>query len=310
MNELRKDYILDRWVLYSTNRAKRPKQFQRKSIKKKIKCFFCPGNERLTPPEIGRIQKGSSWLIRWFQNKFPIVEEKERNVRDKPFLKSNPPFGRHEIIVETPDNRKQLADLSIKNLKQIMEVYKLRIEKLHAIKNIKYVLVFKNRGVEAGTSIAHSHSQIVALNIIPQIVSEEAKKSIKYRKCLYCEVLKLESKSPRKVFENKTTVAFTPYASECEYEVWIFPKRHIRTMNELTDSELEDMSKILKKILLKLKKNKFSYNMLIHYAPKKTNMHFHIEIKPRLTIWGGFELGSGIIINPVLPEEASKFYRS
>ncbi|MFH1642580.1 MAG: galactose-1-phosphate uridylyltransferase [Nanoarchaeota archaeon] len=310
MNELRKDYILDKYVLYCAARIKRPDQFKKRSVKKKINCFFCQGNEHMTSPEIGRIKKGNTWNIRWFSNSFPIIENEEKNVRDRPFLSSNPLFGRHEIIVETPKDKIHLADLSVKNLTQVFEVYNSRIEELSAIKNIKYVLVFKNSGVDAGCSIAHSHSQVIALNTIPPNIKEETKRSIRYNKCLYCKILKIESKSKRKVFENKSVLAFTPYASECEYEIWLFPKRHVDKLNDLKPTELTDMAKILKKIFQKLKKNKFHYNMVLHYSPKKSNMHFHIEIKPRLTSRAGFELGSGIITNPVFPETAAKFYKS
>jgi len=108
---------------------------------------------------------------------------------------------------------------------------------------------------------------------------------------------------------HKTFVAFTPYASRFNFEVWIFPKKHVINLNELNDKELLDLAIILKKIVVKLKRLNASYNFFFHYAPKGEDLHFHIEITPRFAIWAGFEFSSNAVINSVSPEDAAKFYR-
>ena len=119
----------------------------------------------------------------------------------------------------------------------------------------------------------------------------------------------MKTKSKRKIFETKNVVAFAPFASRFNYEAWIFVKQHKKTMEELEENELEDIAAALKKILVKLKKINASYNFFIHYSPEKENLHFHIEVTPRIATWGGFELSTNAIINSVLPEDAARFYR-
>ena len=150
----------------------------------------------------------------------------------------------------------------------------------------------------------------MALTQIPKLVGEEIIAAKKYKKCPYCEIIRLESKSKRKIFETKSVLAFAPFASRFNYEVWIFPKQHKKTLSELNDYELKDFAAAIKKILLKLKKLNASYNLYLHYSPNKENLHFHIEIAPRIATWGGFELSTDFIINSVMPEDAARFYRN
>ena len=311
MGIIRKDYLLDRWVYYATERSKRPRQFKSAEVKDDSKkCFFCPSNEHLTPPEIGRVEYKGSWRLRWFLNKFPAVEKKGTpNIKSKKFHSEGASYGVHEVIVETPHHKSQLADLPVQQIRELLEVYRLRIKNLSKLKGIKYADVFKNQGKDAGTSLVHSHSQVMALNNIPTLVMDECKAVRKYRKCPYCEIIKLEAKSKRKIFETKNVAAFAPFASRFNYEAWIFVKQHKRTMEELEENELEDLASAMKKILVKLKRINASYNFFVHYSPEKENLHFHIEITPRIATWGGFELSTNAVINSVLPEDAARFYR-
>jgi len=314
MGILRKDYILDRWVYYATERKNRRREFKEdkvKEISSSKTCFFCPGNEHLTPPEIGRIEHKNTWKIRWFPNKFPAVELKgNAKIKKNKFFSEGKTYGMHEVIAETSDHKKQLADLSVDNIKEIFEVYILRIKALSKLKGVKYATIFKNKGPQAGTSLIHSHTQIATLSVLPDYVMNEVKAAKKFRKCPYCDIIKLESKSRRKISENKSIVAFAPFASRFNFEAWLFPKRHVKSITSMYDHELYDMASILKKMLLKLKKLNASYNFSLHYAPAGHDLHFHIEITPRLSKWGGFELSTGAIINSVTPEDAAKFYRS
>jgi UDPglucose--hexose-1-phosphate uridylyltransferase len=310
MLELRKDLVLDRWVIVSEKRGQRPKQFKKVEKLKDSFCYFCPGNEKTTPKELGRIEKNNKWEIRWFPNKFPAVA-KQGNLKLKKqgIYEHGNAYGYHEIITETNDHKKQLEDLSKEHIKKLLEVYIQRIKELEKKKGIKYVLLFKNKGREGGASLIHSHTQVAAYNKIPGLVQSEVKKSIKGKTCEYCKVIKKEKNSKRFVKENKSFIAICPYASRYNYEVWIFSKKHIKRMEEFNDNHLEDLAEILKNLLLKVKKLTDSYNFIVHYAPKGKDLHFHIEICPRIATWGGFELASGEIINSIAPEKAAKYYK-
>ncbi|MBI2659144.1 DUF4921 family protein [Candidatus Woesearchaeota archaeon] len=311
MGIIRKDYILDRWVYYATERKKRPREFKSAEAKDNAKvCFFCPWNTHLTPPEIGRVEYKNGWKLRWFLNKFPAVEKKGNpNLKTRKFYSEGASYGVHEVIVETQHHKSQLADLPVQQIRELLEVYKVRIKELSKLKGIKYVEVFKNHGKDAGTSLVHSHSQVTALAQIPTLVVEECNAARKNKKCPYCELIKAEAKSKRKIFETKNVVAFAPFASRFNYEAWIFVKKHKKTMEELEENEMMDMAAALKKILAKLKKINVSYNFFVHYSPEKENLHFHIEITPRIATWGGFELSTNAVINSVMPEDAARFYR-
>ncbi|MBU0614773.1 MAG: galactose-1-phosphate uridylyltransferase [Nanoarchaeota archaeon] len=309
--ELRKDYILDRWVVVAKSRSKRPKEFKKVEHKKEGICYFCPGSEQLTPAEIGRVEEDGRWILRWFPNKFAAVEPKggSKVVRKQDLVKANA-YGYHEVIAETNDHNQQLWDLDKDHIVRLLKVYKDRINKLSKKKNIKYVLIFKNHGREGGTSLIHSHSQVVALSKVPTDVSEKAEAASKHKKCPYCRIIKTESRSKRKCFENKSFVAIAPYASRFNYEVMIMPKRHVKSISELSDDELADWAQIMAKVYAKLRFMGASFNHFIHYAPKGSNLHLQMEICPRIATWAGFEIGSGIIINSVSPEDAASFYRS
>lgn len=309
--ELRKDYILDRWVYYASERKKRPREFKKAESKEPLTtCFFCIGNENLTPPEIGRISENGKWIIRWFDNKFPAVEQSGNpKLISNGFFTHSSAYGKHEIIVEYNEHEKQLWDLSVNHIKKVLAVYKQRLAELMKAPQIKYVLIFKNHGKDAGTSLIHTHTQVVSLNTVPTLVNEEAMAVSKYKNCPYCDIIKIESKSPRKCFENRYFVAIAPYASRFNYEVWVFPKWHVKSILEMDDNKLFYHADILNKILSKLKKLDVSYNFYLHYAPKNKDLHYHVEILPRIATWGGFELGTSATINSVLPEDAARFYR-
>ena len=305
MGELRKDYFLDRWVVISPKRGARPHELS--AVKKEeTACFFCPGNEAMTPPEIGRIASNGSWQVRWFENKFAALKPEGPAMprTDNRFFTFSSAFGYHEVVVETPRHDRQLAQLSVDGIETVLNVYARRIAELERMQSVSYVNVFKNSGYLAGTSIVHSHSQVMATAVVPQNIREKIVGIRKFLRCPYCDIISAEQKGVRKCFENSDFIAFAPYASQFNYEVWIFPKMHLARFEQVNFSSL---AKILSQVLRKVKE--LDYNLLVQYGPKGEDFHFHIEITPRPNIWGGFELGSGIIINTVAPEDAAKFYR-
>lgn len=312
--ELRKDYVLDSWVYISSERKKRKHELKEEIVAEgdAKSCFFCPGNENLTPPEKGRIEEGGRWTIRWFNNRFPAVEQKgDYKVKTaNTFFTYSDAWGEHEVIAETNDHKKQLWDLDKNRIKKILEVYKNRILELEKIEGIGYVQIFKNHGIDAGTSLIHSHTQIMALSKIPELVKRKAAAVKKFGEdCPYCHIAEIEKGSDRRCFENNTFVAFCPYASAFNYELLIMPKRHVERLDKLTDAEMDDFADILRKALERLKILNLSYNFYLHYSPGEDKLHLQLVICPRIAKWGGFELSSQMIINSVSPEEAAKFYR-
>jgi len=309
MGELRKDYILDRWVIISSGRSKRPHELQKAvtSVQEGT-CYFCPGNENQTPSEIGRVVKNGGWQLRWFENKFPALKPEGTFFpkNDNRFYTFAGAFGYHEVLVETPRHDKQLAQLNPAEIEEVLYVYARRIVELELKPNIKYVNVFKNHGYLGGTSIVHSHSQIMAMAVIPSEIESKIAAMRKFLSCPYCSVVQSEKNSGRRCFENPDFFAFTPYASRFNYEVWIFPKTHI---SRFEDANFSSLAEIVSKVLKKVHEANFDYNLLVQYGPKGADFHFHIEVCPRAAIWAGFELNSGVIINSVSPEDAAKFYR-
>ncbi|MFH0862449.1 MAG: DUF4931 domain-containing protein [Candidatus Altiarchaeota archaeon] len=313
-NELRRDYFLDRQVIIAVGRGKRPTDFKHACANEsdtKAGCFFCPGSESSTPPEIMRVGEGGKWAIRVFPNKFPAVTVEEGG-SDEQMM---PAYGRHEIVVETPDHDRTVADLSPEEISKVIGIYSQRVQDMLRDPRVKYALVFKNHGRIAGASLAHSHTQIVSLPVVPKLVREEAKAageySQKHGSCPICDAMKNEMNGPRRIWDDEYACAFAPYASRSPLEAWVMPKRHIRSLKELTDQECLSFAKGMKTILSRLKSLEDApYNMYFHLSPEGGDLHLHLEVLPRLSIFAGFELGSDVIINTMTPEAASEFYRS
>jgi len=301
VSEVRKDYFLPRYVIITPERAKRPRKTLTKTIyKQNGKCPFCP--QGIEKKLIIKFYGPPSRQITVLKNKFPVVE-----------LSNSRAYGRHEIIIETPEHGRELSELPLSQFELLFKVWQDRTEKLSQIRKIEYILLFKNKGGKAGASIIHTHMQVFATDILPPDLVEESRLMHKFflqnGECPYCAILKKEEKSPRLIFSDKHTVAFTPYASQYHYEVWIFPRRHIDNVTCLEGAEIHSMAKALKKILEKIFKLGLSYNFFLHQLIRDSNQHFYIKIQPRESVWGGIELGSGIAVNSVSPEKAAAYYR-
>ncbi|MBI4438641.1 DUF4921 family protein [Candidatus Woesearchaeota archaeon] len=311
--ELRKDYILDRYVFCAAGRASRPREYKKGASADAKVCFFCSGNESMTPDEIGRLpsRNGKGWSVRWFFNKFPAAEEKgSPDVRtDNTFFTFADAYGRHEIIAETPNHSEQLWDFGRAGVADVLKVYADRIRGISGIPGIRYVAVFKNHGLEAGASLAHSHSQLIGMAVYPPAVAEEVMACRRFGSCPYCRIIEVEKKGVRLCFENGSFVSFAPYASRFHYEAWVFPKRHARSLATLSGQELDDLADILLKVLGRLKSIGAPYNLVLHYSGSD-DLHMHFEVTPRLSVWAGFEFATGCVINSVLPEDAAAFYRN
>jgi len=312
MPELRKDYILDRYVIIATERGKRPHEVTAEQSSAGGHCFFCPGNEQDTPPEISRVEKDGKWSIRVFPNKFPAVANagKQDIVTDNEFYTYADAVGRHEVVVETPDHEKVLSDLSVQEITDVLRVLVQRKQHLAQVPGVKYVSVFKNSGAVAGCSIAHTHCQIIAYNLLPPIIEQKEQAVQRHAGCPYCRIIQKETESDRRIYDDDAVAVFAPYASRFPYEAVVFPKRHVVDLEELDEAELLGFAKAIKHLLSKLQELACAYNLCFFYGIR--DMHMHMELLPRFSKvrWAGFELTTSTIINPVTPEAAAEFYRN
>lgn len=331
MPELRKDPIIGRWVIIATERAKRPSDFKNPEPRMTMNgqnCPFCVGNEFMTPPEILCIREPNSlpnspgWQVRTIPNKFPALQiEGELERRGYGIYDMMNGIGAHEVIIETPEHDKSLADLETHYIENVLLSYRDRMLDLKKDTRFKYILIFKNHRSSAGASLDHSHSQLVATPIVPKRVKEELKGSLKYfnfkDRCIFCDIVRQELKDKERiVIENEHFLAFTPYASRFPYEICIIPKAHMACYESISKDKIPTLARVLKNSLLKLKKllDDPPYNYIIHTTPFSLptdlkDYHWHIEIIPRITHVAGFEWGTGFYINPVKPEDAARNLR-
>jgi len=328
MSELRRDPITGRWNIINTDDPLGPEGFEADShTPSGTTCPFCAGNERLTPPEIyalrpsGGQANGPGWQLRVVPNKFPALRiEGELSRRGLGLFDLSNGIGAHEVIIESPDHQKQMADLSSQELEHVVAAYKARSLDLRGDRRLKYTLIFKNFGLSAGASLEHTHSQLIALPIIPKRVQEEIKGAERYfefrGRCLFCDILHQELEDDERVIaENKAFLAFCPFVSSFPFEVWILPKRHSSDFAMVVPAALHDLVRIMKEVLGRMRSvlSDPSYNFIMHTAPieprEREEYHWHIELTPKLTKVAGFEWGTGFYINPTPPEFAAKLLR-
>ncbi|UCD71356.1 MAG: galactose-1-phosphate uridylyltransferase [Syntrophobacterales bacterium] len=328
MPELRKDPIIGRWVIISTERGRRPSEFFSDEIE--VKDGFCPlceGNEDKTPPEVFAIRENGSppdspgWTLRVVSNKFPALRvEGNLNRQGEGLYDKMNGVGAHEVVIETPEHDETLTTLPIHKVMKVLTAYRERISDLNRDPRVRYVLVFKNQGAAAGASLEHSHSQIIALPVVPKRVSEEidgAKAYYKYKdRCVFCDIIRQEiGHKARIIEENTAAIALAPFASRFPFETWILPKDHSAYFHHTEAAQFEDMASLLSDALRRIDSTLPSspYNFMLHTAPSNKNAeefyHWHIEIIPKLTKVAGFEWGTGFYINPTPPEEAAKYLR-
>lgn len=327
MPELRRDPVLGRWVIISVERGKRPTDFVAPPIKKRGGfCPFCPGNEYTTPDEITAVRRDGSkpnepgWTLRAMPNKFAAMSsEGALNKMGEGLYDKMNGVGAHEVIIETPDHDLTLANISLEAFEDVLWVYHQRLTDLKKEKRNQYVLIFKNEGDAAGASLEHSHTQLIALPIVPRTVKDEIKGAkLHYEmrdRCLFCDIIYQELSDRRRlVYETDSFVAMAPFAPRSPFETWILPKDHASAFAPMGDS-FSELAHIFQRVLKQLDAifERPAYNFMLHTSPfhdeDNEYYHWHIELKPNLTKMAGFEWGSGFYINPTPPEDAAKYMR-
>ena len=328
MPELRFNLVTKDWVIMAPERAKRPEDFITKGVGRgelppyKESCPFCPGHENLTPPENFRLGTGEAWRVRSIPNKFSaLAREGDLHRSIEGIKRTMAGVGLHDVIIENPLHNGFPAVISLAAIQDLFRAYHEMYRQFYQDPRVKMVILFKNNGAAAGTSLEHPHSQIVGTPVIPPQIRYRIDEASKYcddtGQCLYCRILADElADRSRIVLETEHFVAFVPYAALSPFHLWIFPRRHMASFDALSERERNDMASALQQVLRQLYYglDDPDYNYVLRSLPDSqgTNeyFHFYLAIVPRLTKAAGFELGSGMYINTQLPEKDAEFLRS
>ena len=329
MSELRKDPVTGRWVIISTDRRKRPSDFRLESvdIPPDPSCPFCEGHEQMTPREILAYRRSGSgpntpgWELRVVPNQFPVlrVEGSLERQGEGLFDKMNG-IGAHEVIIETPRHEQTLATMSDAAVEQVLWAFRERVQDLRQDRRFRYIIIFKNHGAAAGSSLDHAHSQLIALPIVPREVRDEVDGArahyVNKERCVFCDIIRQEMTDTRRVIaETSDMIAVAPYAPRFPFETWLLPKRHQASYEDTPRHELASLARLLADILRRMNRalRNPPYNLLIHSAPlvepAAEYYHWHVEIIPKLTKVAGFEWATGFYLNPTSPEEAAQVLR-
>ncbi len=338
MSELRWDPIKLHWVIIATERGRRPRDFQVEPEQSGMTaCPFCYGNEDKTPPEIFAIRpsglpNAANWRVRVIPNKYPALRvEGELNNRGYGMYDVMNGIGAHEVIIETPDHNRTLADLTANEITDVLTAYRASLSRsAQGFPLSLHGAVQKPRHPGRCITLHHSHSQLIAVPLLPPVASTQLKVARNYfsdkERCIFCDLIEFELREGvRVVKEFSNFVTLTPYASSSPFELRLFPKRHSHDFALMNDAQLAELAVAMKDMLLRVKTvlRDAPYNFILHTAPPmhrrpgkpdhwnslEYDYHWHIELVPRLTQVAGFEWGTGFYINPTSPEDAAQFLR-
>ena len=330
-NEVRKDYLLNRWVVIAKERKKRPTDFASKQNVENVGvCPLCTGNEHMTPPAVlvylsvnGKLIKEKdqndiplkNWLMRVIPNLYPVFSPPNKEtvaIRESSVLLSA--VGHHEVFVESTRHDEHPGVARVSQLIHLINAYVDRISALSRKSYVHHVTIFRNHGSFAGASLSHAHSQLIASPIVPTLIEEEVNASKDYwntnHECLLCNVLKKEVDSPRFIWENNSFVVFAPWASVNPFEFWVLPRCHHSNMANMTSVQIKELAETMRLCLGGLRSllNNPPYNFGFHTIlseDAKDSYHWHLEVYPKLLTWAGFEKSTGMFINPISPEDAA-----
>jgi UDPglucose--hexose-1-phosphate uridylyltransferase len=328
-SEIRQNKATNQWVIFAPSRGKRPHDFVRDRTRKALlpehaeACPFCPGNEHLLPPIIMEMPGPEvPWQTRVVPNKFPALTPTEETARrEEGIYLAMGGFGHHDVIIESPRHDQQVAAMGEDSVARVIETYHRRYSDILKDDETMMAVIFRNHGLRAGTSLIHPHSQLIATGWVPSYIRWREDAAERYfdqsGRCVYCDIMNYEiTAGARLVYDNRSFVAFVPYAAEVPFEIWIVPRNHQADFGDISDIEKDDLSAALRHVLgiLFHKLNDPDYNYVINTAARhksgEPHLHWHLQIRPRLTTRAGFEIGSGISINPTFPEDDAEFLRN
>ncbi|MCX5780613.1 MAG: DUF4931 domain-containing protein [Firmicutes bacterium] len=328
MAEIRRDLVKNYWVAIAATTALKPSNFPVKkrgieTIGNQGFCPFCEGNESSTPPEImayrrpGSPANTSGWSIRVVPNKFSVFQLNGSLEKNNLGIYSNyNGVGRQEVIIETPEHGIDMHNFSQKKITEILTVFKARYKDLAQDERIKYLQLYKNRGIFAGASLEHSHSQLMGLPFVPRTNSGVVDYYEKHGQCLLCAIIEQEKQSAvRIVYESEHFLLVCPYAARFPYETWVVPKLHGEHFGDISEAQIIDLAwicMIFTRMLMDSLENP-AYNFVFNTAPVnvpyQAGYHWYLEIIPRLLVTTGADISTGMYSNPVAPELAAELFR-
>lgn len=346
MNEMRYDWLADRWVIFAPNRLLRPDNYRQHSYTARSTngpssedskvCPFCLGAEDQTPEPtlVLRTHPQAAWSVRVVPNKFPAVQSDNDSflhglpdthldnraqavsMQDQLFLRKQTRGG-HEVIIEAPSHVQSITQLQTDHAAMIFQAYQQRLRYWRSVQSMRYAVVFKNNGADAGASLVHAHSQLICTDFLPSDVFKTQRRSMEYfqlhARCYACDVLERELQvNERIVAQTESFVALCPFASRLPYSVSILPKRHQSAFEDCSSSQIEELARLVQHTLraLELEHPGAAYNYVLQTAPLDSHdpsvFHWRLKILPRLCKVAGFEWSSDCYINTVLPEDAAR----
>ncbi|HEX8949208.1 MAG TPA: galactose-1-phosphate uridylyltransferase [Dissulfurispiraceae bacterium] len=326
MPELRLNLVTREWVIIERHSTVTPEDFIEKNLVRELPdhletCNFCLGNENVIPDEVFRMEGEHGWIVRVVRNKFSRLSEEGRHRRwNDQLQRAANGVGIHEIIIDTPFHNLTTATMQLSQLKAIVETYRNRFIEIYKDPRVEYVVIFKNNGTSSGTLFEHSLSQIVGLPIMPLQIRDRVESYMRHfddtGECLMCKMLSEELRSgARVVIDSEHFTSFVPYAAMSPFHLWIFPKRHSGSISDMRNEEMWDLASNLKATMSKLyyglQNPDFNY-AIRSGRPENTNskfIHWYISIVPRMGYVSGFEMASGMFINPIMPESSAEFLR-
>ncbi len=328
--ETRQDRITNQWVSFAPSRSGRPKHTTPEAVPPAPDedppiegCPFCPGHEDLLPSVLWELDHAGPlpWRTRAVPNKYAALAP-ERTSFDQTcgLYRSRASRGRQEVIIDTPRHHQPLAQMPVAHVDAVLQTY---LERYHTIRREEDDLIpilFRNHGADAGASIAHPHSQLIAPDFPPpRIEREERAARARYEelgRCPYCVMIEEELEADaRLVWTSDAFVAFVPYAAEVPYEVWILPRDHEPEFGRLGAEAREDLARGLQGVLKRLRTllDDPDYNFFVRtaldYESTHPYLHWSLRIRPRTTVQAGYELGTGQRINPSIPERDAAVFR-
>jgi UDPglucose--hexose-1-phosphate uridylyltransferase len=326
MSTLRQDPTTRQWAILATRRGDRPHEpvvVPRPELPQfDPTCPFCPGNEDQTPPEISREPQDDTWRIRVVPNMYAALTGDGATRRSgQPMFREMPGVGSHEVVIETPRHDGRMDELESDQAAKVVWMWRERYRRLIARPEVRAVVVFKNFGALAGTSLTHPHSQIVATPVFLPRLQRRLDVATRYYdehgSCVYDDVIGAEGRAEvRIVDEVDGFVAFEPWAAQSPFETWIAPRFHQGSFGELADEHLDGLANILVRTLgaVRTASGDPDYNLVMYSAPSNEGhatrvFHWHLKLIPRIATQAGFEIGSAMSINTIAPENAADALR-
>ncbi len=333
--EFRQDPVCGRWTIIAPERAHRPKTLEgaeprHRGNDERRPCPFCPGQEHETPNEVlayrpvGSPPDGPGWQLRVVPNKFPAV--RPDNASNSLSVSSElfhacPGFGRAEVLIECPEH---LPDPTLLNDRQFANVFRAYRDRLMALSNdpqLVYASVFKNVGAEAGASLGHTHSQIIATPIFPGAMEAEFSGALtcysRTKRCVYCDISNRElADQDRFIVQSSNFLAIAAFAPRFDFEFWVLPKQHSSRYETISDEGCSELAGLMRKVLIAVDVvlHEPAYNWFLHTAPLRSpdqpHFHWHLEVMPRVGRPAGLEWGFGCFVTAVSPEQSARELRA